>query len=149
TEGISGDAGAGDASSKPDASVGIQPSACPATLPSQDGACTKNGLLCEYGDDFNPLCNTVFVCSSGRWAQPIYYSGRPTCPTNLPALPPSPSDCAATRAQVPVGQACSTKSSCAYDGSTCFCGVSCPNYPIRPPDCAPDAGKTTNCCDTT
>src|SRR4051812_23459367 len=53
---------------------------CPATDPNE-GACTKDGLVCEYGDDFNPLCNTIRVCSTNRWASPITYSNRPKCPT--------------------------------------------------------------------
>jgi hypothetical protein len=106
--------------------------------------------LCEYGDDYNPLCNTVVVCSSGRWASPIYYTGKPTCPTTPPPAPgPNPADCAATKAGVPEGQACSTKSTCAYDGATCSCGVYCPQYPVAQPDCDADAGITQNCCDKT
>jgi hypothetical protein len=125
---------------------------CPATDP-QEGPCAKDGVVCEYGDDFNPLCNTLRVCSGTHWAQPITYSNRPTCPTTAPpTVSPNPAECAATRASVPVGMAC-TKSgdgggtTCLYDGSTCTCGVFCASSPVARPDCDPDAGVTDNCCD--
>ncbi len=128
---------------------------CPAADPN-DGACTKDGLVCEYGDDFNPLCNTVRVCSGTRWGSPIVYSNRPKCPSVTPTVKPNPSTCAATRAAVPVGQACTPQgaadsgaNSCHYDGSTCTCEAFCESYPVRMPDCDADAGITQHCCDTT
>lgn len=116
---------------------------------SVEGACTKEGLLCEYGADYNPLCNTVRVCSGGRWASPISFGGAPKCPSAVPTIPPNGAECAATRSGVPAGSTCTSKASCNYDGSLCFCGVFCPSYPIRMRDCDPDAGVTTSCCDTT
>ncbi len=44
--------------------------ACPATLPTEQG-CTAEGATCEYGNDRNPWCNDLRVCSGGRWASPI------------------------------------------------------------------------------
>jgi len=126
--------------------TGLPPD-CP--VASTEGACTKEGLLCEYGTDYDPHCNTVRVCSGGRWASPIVFGGTPKCPSSQPTIPPNPADCASTRAGVPDGMSCSTKTTCAYDGSLCSCGVFCPSYPLRMPDCNPDAGVTTNCCDTT
>src|SRR5947207_2557369 len=120
------------------------------SVPSQDGSCSKNGLLCEYGSDFDPRCNTIVTCSGGKWTTPFYPGGGMTkqCPSNpLPTTTPNPSDCAATRAGVPVGTMCSTKSTCAYDGSTCFCGAWCSSYSIQMPLC--DGGAMPNCCDMT
>jgi hypothetical protein len=117
---------------------------------STEGPCSKEGLLCEYGSDYNPQCNTVRVCSGGRWSSPITFGGTPKCPSGgPPTYPPNPDDCAGTRAGVPDGMSCSSKSTCNYDGAVCSCGVFCSNYPIRMPDCDPDAGITTSCCDTT
>lgn len=139
--------GNGDAGALTDSGLGVRSGDCPAALPAQGTACTKNDLLCEYGDDYNPLCNTVLVCSSGRWASPIYFSGPAKCPSVPPTVPPNPSNCAATPEALPTGT-CSSASNCNYDGAQCSCGVHCPNYPIRQRDCDPDAGVTTSCCDT-
>src|SRR6476646_2988322 len=54
---------------------------CPAAVPSQETACSHDGLLCEYGDDFNPRCNTIVVCSGTRWASPIIGGGGQECPS--------------------------------------------------------------------
>jgi hypothetical protein len=145
TSGSSGSSGSTDGG-------GPNNPACPASDPQDGTACTKDGLLCEYGDDFNPLCNVVRVCSGTRWARPITYSSAPKCPSTAPTLPPNPAECAATRAAVPEGQAC-TKSgdaagtTCKYDGASCTCGTFCPSYPVARPDCNPDAGVIDNCCD--
>jgi len=120
---------------------------CPAA--STEGPCSKEGVLCEYGGDYNAACNTIRVCSGGRWASPITFGGTAKCPGVMPTVRPNPTSCAPTRGTVNVGTSCSEKLTCAYDGSTCSCGVFCPNYPIRMPDCDPDAGVTTSCCDTT
>jgi hypothetical protein len=150
TEETTSDAGGADVEAKTDGGPGPRPADCPSAQPSSGGACSKNGLLCEYGDDYNPLCNTIVVCSSGKWASPIYYGGGSKCPSGgPPSLPPNPIDCPGSRDVVSEGSSCTTKRSCKYDGSTCSCGVACSNYPIRMPDCNPDAGITTSCCDTT
>jgi hypothetical protein len=135
--------------SGPSADTGPGPLApgCPAA--STEGPCSKEGLLCEYGTDYNAACNTIRICSGGRWASPITFGGAGKCPGSVPTVPPNPASCAATRPAVPAGDSCSNKITCAYDGSICSCGVFCPNYPIRMPDCNPDAGVTTSCCDTT
>ncbi|HSO35877.1 MAG TPA: hypothetical protein VLT33_25280 [Labilithrix sp.] len=137
----------GDASSA-DASTGGRPPGCPDADPQGGTSCTKEGLLCEYGDDYNPLCNVTRVCSSGRWAQPIQSGGKRSCPSTRPVIPPNPADCAADVASLPAG-ACSSKSTCNYEGAVCTCGAYCPSYPVSRPPCDPDAGTTTNCCDTT
>ncbi len=118
---------------------------CPATLPAEGTPCSHDQLLCEYGDDFDPRCNTIRVCSTDRWASPVSFGGRPTCPTSVPTVPPNPPECPATRAAVPKGAACTGTESCHYSAASCFCGRFCPSYPIRQPDC--DAGVTQGCCD--
>lgn len=138
SDGGSSDAGADSAPLPPD---------CPTTLPAEGTSCKKDQLLCEYGDDFDPRCNTTRVCSSGTWASPVTFGGRPTCPSTPPAVGPNPPMCPATRASVPTGTLCTGSTSCTYDGSTCFCGRYCPSYPIRQPDC--DGGVTVGCCNAT
>jgi hypothetical protein len=139
-----------DSTPTPQSDAGIGPRApeCPAAEPAQGSACTKNGLLCEYGNDYNPLCNTIVVCSTDRWASPIYSGGGGKCPSSQPIVGPNPTDCPATREDVPMGTACSTKSKCSYDGASCYCGAYCPQYPVGQMPCNPDAGVTQNCCDT-
>ena len=136
-----------DSGTTSDTGPGPLPADCPAV--STEGSCTKEGLLCEYGTDYNPLCNTVRVCSGGRWASPITFGGAPKCPSAPPTIPPNPAGCAATRAGVPTETSCSSKMTCAYEGSLCSCGVYCPSYPIAMRPCDADAGITTGCCDTT
>lgn len=138
-----GEAGGGGTDGGADSSP--LPPDCPATVPAEGTSCSKDQILCEYGSDYDPRCNTQRVCSTGTWASPVGFGGRPTCPSTPPTVGPNPAACAPTRASVPVGAACSGGDSCAYDGSTCFCGRFCPNYPIRQPDC--DGGTTVGCCD--
>jgi hypothetical protein len=130
-----------------DTGPGPLPEGCPPA--STEGSCTKEGLLCEYGTDYNPMCNTIRVCSGGRWASPVTFGGAPKCPSGgPPTIPPNPAGCAPMRSSVPTG-ACTDKITCNYDGAVCFCGVFCQSYPIRMRDCDADAGITTSCCDTT
>lgn len=128
-----------------------RPAGCPTSDPGDGPSCSTEDVLCEYGDDFDPQCNVVRVCSDGRWATTVGAlagSFPVTCPSGLPAIPANPSDCAAGPTSFPTGT-CSSTSSCTYDGAVCTCGVSCPDYPIRQPDCDADAGRTTDCCDET
>ncbi len=121
---------------------------CPATDPGQSAPCAKEGLLCEYGADFNPLCNSVRVCSSGgTWASPVFYGSAASCPTTPPSVPPNPAGCAASPSAVPVDQACSGALTCEYDGAHCFCGPFCPSFPTEQQKCDADAGIVDNCCD--
>jgi hypothetical protein len=130
-----------------DASVGARPADCPPSEPVEARSCPREGLLCEYGEDVNPLCNSLWLCSGGIWTFPVLIGDRPKCPTVVPTPGPNPSDCPADRAAVPDGQACTGSSTCTYGGSTCRCGVFCPSFPIEMPPCDADAGVTTNCCD--
>ena len=126
--------------------------ACPDTDPGDRNACSKDGLLCEYGGDFNPLCNIVRLCSGTRWGTTTTYANRPECPSTPPAVQPNPSECAATRATVPAFEACTKAAdaagtTCSYEGASCTCGSFCRSYPVSQRDCDADAGITENCCD--
>src|SRR5687768_6870849 len=127
---------------------------CPATDP-KEGDCSKPDLVCEYGDDFNPLCNVVRVCSGNRWSSPLVRSNKPQCPTTAPpTVKPNPAVCPAARSGIPAGSTCANPQDggdikCSYDGATCTCGNFCKSYPVQMPDCDTDAGQTENCCDRT
>lgn len=42
--------------------------ACPSTAPAEGSSCSTLGQLCEYGDDVDSACNTVFNCNpNGTW----------------------------------------------------------------------------------
>jgi hypothetical protein len=126
--------------------TGALSAGCP-TTPPQVGAACSGALECEYGDDWNPYCNTALSCAQGTWGA---NSLGAVCPAPLPSLPTNASDCAASAETVPVGQACSTSSTCSYDGAICWCGAPCYSAGWgEVPDCDPDAGATTGCCDTT
>ena len=141
TDNVASDAGAdgtaGDA--------GTRPADCPASAPNDGDSCAHDGLMCEYGTEYDPRCDVVRVCNGGRWGSPVTFGGPGKCPSSPPSNPPNPSDCAATRGAVPTGMACTSTSTCNYDGSQCFCGRYCPSYPIRQPDC-PDGGPYVGCC---
>jgi hypothetical protein len=130
-----------------DSGPGPLPPDCPPA--SIEGACSKEGLLCEYGSDYNAACNTIRICSGGSWASPISFGGPTKCPGSVPSLPPNPAECAPNREGIVAGASCTTKTTCNYDGAQCSCGVFCPSFPIRMRDCDADAGITTSCCDTT
>jgi hypothetical protein len=139
-----------------DSGAGTFTVGCPSTPPwtrttanGPKNPCPKDGQLCEYGTDYDFRCNTIVFCSGGEWAVPITPGGGspPKCGSPAPTVGPNPSDCPASRTDITPGASCSTKSACAYDGSTCMCGVFCPSFPVGQRDCDPDAGVTTNCCD--
>lgn len=89
---------------------------CPASLPASGGACGKEGLACEYGD--NPKCLSLALCQSGKWL-----IATPKC------LPPD-ATCPATR-EAAANQACSTKDAyCNYAGLICEC-TNCILYPVQ------------------
>src|SRR5262249_31399039 len=64
------------------------PSACPAAGPSAGELCSVEAVQCEYGNDPRYTCNSVAVCSGGRWSYQISIDS--SCPTaaNPPACPP-------------------------------------------------------------
>jgi hypothetical protein len=141
TPGASPDASASSSSSSGGSSSGggvyvsgTHSPGCPDAPPAVESACVTNDLTCEYGDDFNPECNLLLHCSSGRWGK-AYSPGGPsgdTCPSGGPPNDPPPTsspDCPATQPSGP----CSGKLSCHYgsDLSTeCDCGPVCSSYPV-------------------
>ena len=124
---------------------------CPAADPGEGAACNKDGLLCEYGDDFDPRCNALRVCSGGRYAGPILFGGGgKKCGAPPPVVPTNSADCPASKSAITEGQACTPKgTTCHFDGAQCACGAFCPTVPVGRPPCDPDAGVTMNCCDQT
>lgn len=110
------DAGS-DAPSTPDASPpsdGGSPAKCPPSAPS--GACSDDGLECEYGSNPSPDCNLLFRCTGGTWAD---LNGGNGCPPQ--------SACPGTYASVPVGQTCSPEGvACGYTEGTCTCAHGSP-----------------------
>jgi hypothetical protein len=123
---------------------------CPATPPSAAAPCPQN-RFCEYGSDWDPRCNTIFLCDGASWGQPIHVGGDdppPVCGSSVaPTVGPNPADCPATRSNVTPGQTCTGSSTCTYGASNCTCGHYCPSFPIQPPPCNPDAGVNQFCCD--
>lgn len=121
---------------------------CPATEPAEGGACPKPDLRCEYGTDFDPLCNHVLLCTgASQWVKASYPAASPSCPTVVPTLGANPAECAASPADVPVEQACTKEVTCEFDGTHCFCGGFCESYPVGHIPCDADAGIVTDCCD--
>lgn len=103
---------------------------CPAAQPSGGAACTRDGLVCGYGDDPRAACHPIATCAAGAWA---------ITPSTCPALPPVL--CPATR-EAAQGQMCSpTDAYCGYGGVACRC-TNCVFYPLQ--QCQ---GPTTWHCD--
>lgn len=63
------------------------PSPCPEYSPFAGESCTVENLECEYGGQFDPKCNLVGRCVSGKWTM-INPSG--ICPGASPSCPSSP-----------------------------------------------------------
>lgn len=150
------DAGGGGAGAI-DSGAGSFTLGCPATVPwtrttanGPSNPCPTVGQVCEYGTDFDPGCNTVLRCDDGEWAVPILPNvPGPKCGSSAPPAPaPNAASCPATRAGISDDQSCSASSTCSYDGAICSCGDFCPTVPVGQRPCDPDAGITTNCCDT-
>ena len=128
---------------------------CPASQPALRSACATDDLSCEYGDDFNPACNTQLHCGGGTWNTANYGGGGRGCPTSGPPkdLPPPPNG-AGCPTTVPSG-ACSGTASCHYGSSLeteCDCGPVCQSYPVGHCEdagvdwrCGPTPKKTTIC----
>lgn len=124
--------------------VGPRAPGCPPSAPTLGTSCSKDGLYCEYGDDFNPECNTVVICT-GNWGSPISYGGgpeKPKCGAPPPKPGPNPSACPASADSA--GQTCGAGGTvCNYPGKQCTCQIDCPQYPVGH-EC-PDAGTTWVC----
>jgi hypothetical protein len=90
--------------------------ACPGAIPDPNSACTREGLVCEYGT--NPRCLSFAECQGGHWMVAM-----PKC------MPPDPS-CPATR-EAAAGQGCATTNAyCIYSGLACDC-TNCTLYPVQ------------------
>ncbi|MBK8170654.1 MAG: tail fiber domain-containing protein [Sandaracinaceae bacterium] len=127
---ISGAAGCGGSHSAEDGGAGsdASTSACPAAAPAAGSACTRDGLVCAFGDDPRPQCRRHFACSGGAWTAQ-------TPATDCDPLPPV--TCPASR-EAAQGTACSPEGAyCSYDGLACAC-TTCPRpYPLCMPLDAP------------
>jgi len=89
---------------------------CPTYLPTADGACTKEGLACSYGDD--PQCPATARCVQGKWQVSIA-----KCPSSDPLCPATYADAAS--------QGCQTlNEACDYSGLACTC-TNCTKYPVE------------------
>ena len=118
-------------------------SPCPASPPSENGACPLEGLWCEYDVmQVNPYCNDLWRCTASGW-QNVSTSG--ICP------PPTP-NCPDSYADVPVNEPCPNMGQvCAYPSWTCGCSEPpsgsgnptwvCLETPARCPDPIPMVGS--------
>jgi len=113
----SGDQRAGDSTagkdSQPPASV------CPAKLPAPSAACSREGLVCQFGKDPRRSCRPSASCTGGKWQ------------VSAPKCAPLPKDtCPATRAAA-AGKQCKVKDAyCSYPGDlVCQC-TNCIAYPV-------------------
>jgi hypothetical protein len=97
---------------------GPLPTPCPAALPVAGGACSREGLVCAYGDDPRPECRTTASCRSAAWQ--LAASG---------CAPLPPATCPPSRAAAD-GQPCAVQDAwCGYDGLGCHC-TNCTEYPV-------------------
>src|SRR5277367_907558 len=74
-----------------DASVptGVLVADCPAALPSDGGSCALPGELdCEYGTDWNPMCNTLADCWRGGPLNATWQLETPASGANSPCPTP-------------------------------------------------------------
>lgn len=101
-------------------------SACPATFPADRTACSPNGLECEYAGSAQ-FCSRVTSCY-----------GTFTHIDGVCGIPPGGA-CPATKAQVSVGQACTTMVTCDYADGRCGC------VPPAGPVAADGGGLTWQC----
>ncbi|MBW2732767.1 MAG: tail fiber domain-containing protein [Deltaproteobacteria bacterium] len=88
----------------------LLPHVCPSMLPMEGALCTREGLICEYGEDPRAQCRTRALCQDGSWS--IALTG---CP------PPITAECPATREQA-AGELCDVMDAfCDYEGLICHC----------------------------
>lgn len=102
-----GDSGGGD-SGRTDGGGGG--GVCPASLPAAGASCSREGLVCQYGDDPRIACRPTATCTSGS-----FVVNDPDCPPIAMVM------CPATR-EAAAGQLCTPMDAiCAYDGLACVC----------------------------
>jgi hypothetical protein len=110
-----GSTGTGVSSSGGGSSSGGTSGVCPANSPEANSTCSRDGQVCEYGN--NPKCLGRATCTSGKWSV-----------TAAKCLATDPS-CPATR-EAAAGKVCTSKDvSCNYEGLTCNC-TNCTEYPV-------------------
>ncbi len=83
------------------------------------GSCMSLLKVCEYGEDPNLACNTLYVCDdAGTWTPRAVGVADASCPTA-----PNDSKCAIDFASVPRGQACAPTDPalCSYTEGFCGC----------------------------
>src|SRR5579859_3064170 len=90
------DGGAGDDGSV--TSPGPPGSPCPAAVPGATASCSALGIVCEYGTDPLPSCDTLATCLGTRWS-----IAPPTCTPS----PQPPGGCPATMSGLTPGATCS------------------------------------------
>src|SRR5262249_35685874 len=84
---------------------------CPTSLPSAGAACSREGLVCGYGDNPQLNCRPTATCTSGAWV--LGPMPGPGCEPLPPAM------CPATREQA-------ANQSCSPDGAICgYGGLGC------------------------
>jgi len=82
---------------------------CPSVPPADGSACSHPRLDCEYGNDWDPACNTVAQC----WTQGYW---QVTGPSQDPKLCPTPTGLGP---QCPASPPSSGSQTCAPDGTVC------------------------------
>ena len=115
-----GDTVGSDGSDVTATDVPVTMTACPPMPPSAGTTCTREGLVCTFGDDPRASCRTRATCTSATWA------------ITSPRCVPLPTDCPATPS---AGAVCGTPDNvCAYaDGTRCNCAF----CPLSGPACMP------------
>lgn len=129
---------------------------CPESQPSLGSPCSVDDASCEYGDDFNPACNTQLHCGGGKWNGALLRGDTDrTCPSGGPPKdPPPPANGKECPASKPSG-ACTGNVTCRYGDALedeCACGPICRLYPVQYCEdagadwrCAPAPKNTTIC----
>ncbi len=107
--------------------------ACPPSEPTKGGACTLEGLYCQYGTNPNPSCDDVWQCESSAW-QIVTKSGVCAAPTDA---------CPASYATASANLKCAMADEqqiCEYPQGTCICTSDPGGLPLEGPpqwSCSP------------
>jgi hypothetical protein len=113
--------------------VGTSP--CPPSSAAASGACAREGLVCEYGDDLRPACRDRATCTGGSWIV-----ATPLCTL----IPPATGGCPNTREEAQ-GKPCAPGDAlCGYGGLVCTCAACAPGGPVG---CDVTSGPTTWYCE--
>jgi hypothetical protein len=113
-------------------------SVCPPVPPPLQSGCMAEGVLCEYGDEWDPGCSSGRACVSAVWQDWSVLAPKPIgkCPSAAPVVAANPTACPNARSAVPDRQQCTTEVYCNYsDGSQCNCSQT------------PGAGDSWRCLD--